>query len=105
MDLGVDEGDGSLFDVNTTSLPNNIPQKLPGNYLQGETSRNKAMWGNVPGKVQISTQSHKLPNMGDQTSVPGNFPQRAMEKLFRERFKSRCNLTPYCGIWENTRQF
>ena len=61
---------------------------------------------NVPGKVQIPMQSHsKLWNMGEHMSVPGNFPQRGDGRAFQERFKSRCNLTPYCGIWENTCQF
>jgi hypothetical protein len=61
-------------------------------------------WKNVPGKVQISLQSHPLPNMGDHTLVPGNFPQQGDGGTFRERFKSRCNLT-HCQTWEITRQF
>ena len=63
-------------------------------------------WKSVPGKVQISMQSHSiLWNMEEHMSVPGNFPQRGDGRTFRERFKSRCNLTPNCGIWENTGQF
>ena len=35
MDLGVREGDSCILDVNTSSLPNRIPQKkVPGNSPQ-----------------------------------------------------------------------
>ena len=83
MDLGVDECNGSLVDSNTTTLQQHSTEssgKFPA------TGR----WRNVPGKLRISLQSHMLPNMGDQTSVPGNFPQRGDARYFLEMFKSRC---------------
>ena len=150
VDLGVGEGDGwRVSDVNTTSLPKHIPQeKVPGNYLQGgvegmfrvgfkfrcnltscqiweirrqfqETSRN-GRWKNVPGKVQISCQSHEsslivvdlgvdevdegdscaidvnttsLPKRIPQKKVLGNFPQRGDGRTFQERLQSRADLT------------
>jgi hypothetical protein len=109
--------------------------KVPGNYLQGgdgrkfrerfksqcnltpdcgireitrqsqETPRNGAM-GERSGKgSNLDEISHIARNKADCTSVPGKFPQRGDGRAFRERFKSRCNLTPYCGKWENTCQF
>jgi hypothetical protein len=80
VDLGVDEGDRSTTDGNTSSLRQHSTEcsgKLPS----------MGRWENVPGKVQIWLQSHILPNMGDHTSVPGNFPQRGDGGTFRERFK------------------
>jgi hypothetical protein len=107
------------LDVNSSSLQQESVRKVPGNYLQGGVEGKfretvqitmhltfpcelgrlhvsslklaaTGRWGNVPGKVQISLQSHPLPNMGEHTSVPGNFPQRGDGRYFLERFKSRC---------------
>ena len=97
VDLGVDEGDRSTTDGNTSSLRQHSTEcsgKLPS----------MGRWENVPGKVQIWLQSHFLPNMEDHTSVPGNFPQRDDRRMFREMFKSGSNLTS-CQTWEITRQF
>jgi hypothetical protein len=54
-----------------------------------ETTRNGAM-GERSGKGSNLAASHSLPNMGDQTSVAGKFPQRGDGETFQERFKSRC---------------
>ena len=86
-------------------------------------------WKNVPGNVQISSQSHVSilivmdlgVDEGDGCSIDGckhhhpatansamealgNFPQWGNGRTSQERFKSRCNLT-YCQTWEIKRQF